>query len=140
MVMNGNNCFQRLQPLFSLIRDFICSAADLFAEQQHDRMFGVTAGMTDFDKTEMLLRALADKSRLQILGCIQNGTSNPGEIARELNRHRSTVEKHLKVLLKAKMVEKVPSLNKKGQLSITYKIRENTARLLETIREVSRQF
>jgi len=96
--------------------------------------------MTDFDKTEMLLKALADKSRLQILGCIQNETSNPGEIARELNRHRSTVEKHLKVLLKAKMVEKVPSLNKKGQLSITYKIRENTARLLETIREVSRQF
>jgi IS30 family transposase len=49
--------------------------------------------MIDSEKAEKLLNALADKSRLQILECIQEGTSNPGEIAKDLNRHRSTIEK-----------------------------------------------
>jgi len=51
--------------------------------------------MSDFEKMERALKALADKSRLQILECIQNGVSNPGEMAKKLNRHRSTIEKHL---------------------------------------------
>jgi predicted transcriptional regulator len=45
-------------------------------------------------------------------------TSNPGAMARKLNQHRSSIEKHLKVLLAAKIVEKVPSLSKGGQLKI----------------------
>ena len=52
--------------------------------------------MIDSEKAEKLLKALADKSRLQILECIQEGTSNPGEIAKDLNRqqvnHRKTSE------------------------------------------------
>jgi DNA-binding transcriptional ArsR family regulator len=91
--------------------------------------------MVDHKRTEKLLKALADESRLLILECIQAGTSNPGEIAKKLNRHRSTIEKHLRVLLGAGIVEKVPSLTKGGQLSVRYKVRENAASLLAKIQE-----
>jgi len=96
--------------------------------------------MSEYEKTEKILRALASKSRLQILECIQRRVSNPGEIARRLKRHRSTIEKHLRVLLVAGIVEKVPSLRKSGQLTIRYKIRENGNKLLAVIQEVSRSF
>lgn len=86
-------------------------------------------------KTERILKALASKSRLQILDCIQKGISNPGEIARKLGRHRSTIEKHLMVLLTANIVEKVPSLTSGGQLTIRYDIREKVKGLLDTIHE-----
>jgi len=96
--------------------------------------------MSEYEKTEKILRALASKSRLQILECIQKRVSNPGEIARRLKRHRSTIEKHLRVLLVAGIVEKVPSLRKSGQLTIRYKIRENGSKLLAVIQEVSKSF
>ena len=96
--------------------------------------------MNDYEKTEKLLKALANKSRLQILACIQKGISNPGEIATKLKRHRSTIEKHLRVLLAASIVEKVPSLTKGGQLAIRYKIRENANELLVTIQELCQRF
>jgi len=95
--------------------------------------------MSGHEKTERFLKALADKSRLQILQCIQKGVSNLGEIARKLNRHRSTVEKHLRVLLKANIVEKVPSLTQKGQLSIRYRIRDVAEELVKTIEEVGQR-
>lgn len=96
--------------------------------------------MNDCDKTEKLLKALADKSRLQILECIRKGVSNPGEIAKRLKRHRSTIEKHLRVLLAVNIVEKVPSLTKGGQLSIRYKIRDNANELLVTIQRICQNF
>lgn len=96
--------------------------------------------MSEQEKVVNLLKALADKSRLQILECIQKGTSNPGEIAKKLNRHRSTVEKHLRVLLRAGIVEKVPSLTEGGQLAIRYKICDNASVLLSTVRKVCGEF
>jgi len=96
--------------------------------------------MSDYEKTEKILKALASKSRLQILECMQKGISNPGEIARKLRRHRSTIEKHLRVLLKACIIDKVPSLTKRGQLTINYEIRENASKLLITVQEVSQNF
>jgi DNA-binding transcriptional ArsR family regulator len=96
--------------------------------------------MNSYEKTERILKAFADKSRLQILECIQNGVSNPGEIARKLDRHRSTIEKHLRVLLAAKIVEKVPSLSKTGQLAIRYKIADNANLLFMAIREACDRF
>jgi DNA-binding transcriptional ArsR family regulator len=89
--------------------------------------------MIDYEKTERFLKALADKSRLQILECISNQVANPGEVAKKLDRHRSTIEKHLRVLLKAGIIEKVPSLTKAGQLSIRYKICDKATELLKTI-------
>jgi DNA-binding transcriptional ArsR family regulator len=96
--------------------------------------------MNDWEKTRKILKALAGKSRLQILECIQKGVSNPGEIAKKMKRHRSTIEKHLRVLLAASIVEKVPSLTKSGQLAIRYKIRENANELLVTIQELCQKF
>ncbi|WXG43719.1 MAG: helix-turn-helix domain-containing protein [Promethearchaeati archaeon SRVP18_Atabeyarchaeia-1] len=94
--------------------------------------------MSDYGKTERMLRALASKSRLQILECIQKGVANPGEISKELKRHRSTIEKHLRVLLAAKMVQKVPSLNNGGQLTVRYSIPENIKELLNRIHDILR--
>jgi DNA-binding transcriptional ArsR family regulator len=96
--------------------------------------------MNDYEKTEKLLKALADKSRLQILECIKKGVSNPGEIAKKLQRHRSTIEKHLRVLLTANIVEKVPSLTKGGQLAIRYKIRDNANERLVAIQKACQNF
>jgi DNA-binding transcriptional ArsR family regulator len=89
--------------------------------------------MIDYEKTERFLKVLADKSRLQILEWLSNQVANPGEIAKRLDRHRSTIEKHLRVLLKAGIIEKVPSLTKAGQLSIRYKVCDNATELLKTI-------
>ena len=96
--------------------------------------------MSDFEKIEQLLKALADKSRLQILDLIEDDVSNPGDIARKLQRHRSTVEKHLRVLLKARIVEKVPSLTKDGHLSIKYKISDDASQLLTAVNNACRKF
>ena len=111
----------------------------LLSGKQYDQS-EKTLRMSEYEKTEKILKAFASKSRLQILECIQRGFSNPGEIARKLKRHRSTVEKHLRVLLAAKIVEKVPSLSKGGQLMIRYKIRDNAKELLVRIQEVSQSF
>lgn len=96
--------------------------------------------MNDYEEMERILKALASRSRLHILECIQNGISNPGEIARVLGRHRSTIEKHLRVLLAARIVEKVPSLSKGGQLTIRYDIRKKANELLAGIHELSENF
>jgi len=96
--------------------------------------------MSDYEKITQLLKALADKSRLQILDLIQKEVSNPGDIARKLQRHRSTIEKHLRVLLKANIVEKVPSLTKDGHLAIQYRIRDNANQLLTLIKDACRKF
>jgi DNA-binding transcriptional ArsR family regulator len=101
---------------------------------------GKVSPMSSHAHTEKILKALADTSRLQILECIENGVSNPGEIARKLDRHRSTVEKHLRVLLKAGIVEKVPSLTEAGHLSIRYRIRGEATQILAKIREACRGF
>lgn len=95
--------------------------------------------MSDYEKTEKTLKALADKSRLQILDCVQKGISNPGDIAKKLDRHRSTIEKHLRVLLKANVIEKVPSLTESGQLSVRYKARSRAIELLARIQEICKE-
>lgn len=95
--------------------------------------------ISSYDKSEKVLKALASKSRVQILECIGRGISNPGHIAKELKRHRATIEKHLKVLLGAKIVEKVPSLTEGGQLTICYKTRNHVKELLAVIQDLSQQ-
>ena len=96
--------------------------------------------MNSQEKAEGLLKALGDRSRLQILECIQRGLSNPGEMARNLNRHRSTIEKHLRVLLRAGIVERVPILTSEDHLSISYKITEKAAKLLADVKEACQEF
>jgi DNA-binding transcriptional ArsR family regulator len=101
---------------------------------------GVQSDMDSQEKTVRLLKALGDKSRLQILECIQDETSNPGKIALNLHRHRSTIEKHLRVLLRAGIVEKIPSFTSQGHLAIKYKITENAAKLLTALKDACIEF
>lgn len=96
--------------------------------------------MSNYEKIVKLLNALASKTRLQVLELIREGTSNPGDMARKLNRHRSTIEKHLRVLLSAGIVEKMPSLSKGGQLTIQYKISKGAVELLSVVQEASEKF
>jgi DNA-binding MarR family transcriptional regulator len=90
----------------------------------------------DLKVAEKILKALASSSRLEILTCIETGFANPGEIARKLSQHRSTVEKHLRVMLLAGLVEKSPSLNASRQLSIRYKITPKARPLLDVISKI----
>ncbi|MCL4331467.1 MAG: helix-turn-helix domain-containing protein [Candidatus Thermoplasmatota archaeon] len=86
--------------------------------------------MRDYISEEKLFSALASSVRLKILDSISNGFANPGEIAGKLNRHRSSIEKHLHILVIAGIIEKEPSLNKKGQLSVKYRIKVDLSELL----------
>jgi DNA-binding transcriptional ArsR family regulator len=122
-----------------VLGDFSYQRAKLIAQKQYTRPPKKALIVIDYEKTERFLKALADKSRLRILECISNQVANPGEIAKKLDRHRSTIEKHLKVLLKAGIIEKVPSLTKAGQLSIRYKVCDNATELLKTILEATQK-
>ncbi len=93
--------------------------------------------MTEFEKAEKVFKALGSASRIHILDMIRNGTSNPGEISRRLHRDRSTVEKHLRVLLAAGIVQKVPSLKVDGRLTIGYSVRSEMKSLLELVQTIS---
>jgi len=96
--------------------------------------------MGSYEKTEKILKAFADKSRLQILEYIQAGISRLGEMSRKLDRHRSTIEKHLNILLAAKIVEKVPSLTERGHLSVRYRITRNAEEVVIAIQESCHRF
>ena len=86
--------------------------------------------MRDYISEERLFSALASSIRLEILDTISNGFANHGEIAEKLNLHRSSIEKHLHILVVAGIIEKEPSLNKKGQLSVKYRTKANLSELL----------
>jgi DNA-binding transcriptional ArsR family regulator len=96
--------------------------------------------MNGTEKIERLLKALGNESRLQILECLRQGVGNPGKISKSLDRHRSTVEKHLHILLKAGIVEKIPSLTSEGHLSINYKITIHAVKLLEALKQACTEF
>ncbi|HIH60457.1 MAG TPA: winged helix-turn-helix transcriptional regulator [Ferroplasma sp.] len=78
--------------------------------------------MRDYVQEEKFLSALASSTRLEILDMISEGHTNPGDIAERLNKHRSSIEKRLRILVTAGIIEKEPSLNERGQLSMRYRI------------------
>ena len=96
--------------------------------------------MSDYEKTIRVLKALSSKPRIQILECVQKGITNPAEIAKALRRDRSTVEQHLRVLLEAKIIEKVPSMSKEGQVFTQYNMRSNANEFLSRIHDLIKDF
>lgn len=92
--------------------------------------------MRDYISEEKFLSALASSARLEILNAISDGFANPGEIAERLDKHRSSIEKHLHILLVAGIIEKKPSLNKKGQLSIRYWVNNDLSELLSIVDKI----
>ncbi len=87
--------------------------------------------MASLTRLAMIFSALGNERRLHLLNAIEKGISNPGELAKHMELPRSTVEKHIRVLLRAELVEKVPGLGSEGQLRVSYNIRDITRNLLE---------
>ena len=78
-------------------------------------------------------KAMGSEPRQQILGAIEYGTKNPGRISRELGMPRSTVEKHIRILLNAKLVNKIPILNEEDRISVSYEINPLAYQLREAV-------
>ena len=98
--------------------------------------YGKRTCMRDYIGEEKFLSALASSARLEILNAISEGFANPGEIAEKLDKHRSSIEKHLHILLVAGIIEKKPSLNKKGQLTIRYWVINDLPELLSMVNRI----
>ncbi len=75
-----------------------------------------------FTKNIEAFKALGSEPRQLILQTIHEGTRNPGKISRKLAMPRSTVEKHIRILLKAELITKQPILNEKQRISVSYTI------------------
>ncbi|MBN1330132.1 MAG: winged helix-turn-helix transcriptional regulator [Candidatus Heimdallarchaeota archaeon] len=88
------------------------------------------------DKKDLanFLNALANERRLLILEKIEQEVSNPGELSRSLNLGRSTIEKHLRVMVSGNVLEKNAGLSSEGQLRIYYKMTEKTKSILELLK------
>lgn len=82
-----------------------------------------------------VFKAMGSESRQKILGAIERGVDNPGRIALELGMPRSTVEKHLRVMMRAGVVEKVPVLDEEGHISVRYEINRVAYRLRDALKE-----
>jgi DNA-binding transcriptional ArsR family regulator len=86
--------------------------------------------MANFTFLKTIFKALGNERRLKILESIERGISNPGEISRSMKVSRSTIEKHIRVLRKAGIIEKAPGLSSKGNLRIYYTMDGNIKKLL----------
>lgn len=78
--------------------------------------------------------ALGNERRLKIVENIEKGISNPGQLSKKMDIARSTIEKHIRVLVEGGVLEKDPGLNPEGQLRVYYKVREKACKLLEMVR------
>ena len=76
---------------------------------------------------------MGSEPRQLILQTIHEGTANPGKISRKLAMPRSTVEKHLRTLLQAKLITKQPILNEKQRISVSYTINQLAYQLRDTV-------
>ena len=86
-----------------------------------------------FTQNIALFKAMGSESRQLILGAMEKGITNPGRIGRELGMPRSTVEKHIRILLKSGLVNKIPILNEKDRISVSYEINPVAFRLREIV-------
>ncbi len=87
-----------------------------------------------FAERTKVFKAMGSETRQMILKVIDDDVNRPGHIARELGRPRSTVEKHLRVLLGAGIIEKIPELNEQGHLSVRYEIKPVAYRLRDAVK------
>jgi len=85
------------------------------------------------------MKAFASSTRLGIIDCIQLGITNPRDIAITIDKHRSTIENHLRILLEADVVKRVQTKNKKGLPSSTYVLQKNANVLMATIKHLAKE-
>jgi predicted transcriptional regulator len=94
----------------------------------------VKKNLVNKEKLATFFSALGNERRLTIIELIEKGDSNPGVISKKMDIARSTIEKHIRVLVTAGILEKDPGLSEEGQLRIYYKVKENAKQILEIIK------
>jgi DNA-binding transcriptional ArsR family regulator len=93
----------------------------------------------NYAKLETLMKAFASATRLEIIECIQLGITNPKDIAITINKHRSTVDNHFRILLDADVVKKVHPKTKQGKVGVTYVLHKNANVLMATIKHLAKE-
>ena len=78
-------------------------------------------------------KAMGSEPRQLILGAIERGVKNPSAIGRLLHMPRSTVEKHIRILLAARIVRKVPVLKERDRLGVNYELNPLALRLRDAL-------
>jgi DNA-binding transcriptional ArsR family regulator len=92
--------------------------------------------MQNKEQIAEIFSALGNKTRLDILDAILRGISNPGAISKYFQSPRATIEKHLRVLSKAKIISKYPGLSPEGQTRIYYHFEERFVPLFRLMKDI----
>ncbi|NHJ86351.1 MAG: ArsR family transcriptional regulator [Asgard group archaeon] len=95
--------------------------------------------MSDYKELEILMKAFASATRLEIIDYVQRGVVNTTEIAQKMNLHRSTIESHIKILVEANVLKKIQIKNTKGILTNTFILQKNANVLMATIKHLSKE-
>ncbi len=85
---------------------------------------------------EKLLKAFSSATRLEILDCIQQGLNSFDVIVEKMDKHRSTINNHLKILTDAGVIKKIQFINKQNQKLTTYALEKKANVLLATIKHL----
>ena len=94
--------------------------------------------MTDYNKMEQIMKAFASQTRLEILDHIQRGITNAGEIALSMDRHRSSIDRHLRILAEANVVKKIPAKTKQGKIVTIYTLEKNANVMIATLKHLAK--
>ena len=94
--------------------------------------------MRDYIKMEQIMKALASQTRLEILDHIQRGITNAGEIALSMDRHRSSIDRHLRILTDANVVKKIPGKTKQGKIVAIYTLEKNANVMIATLKHLAK--
>jgi DNA-binding transcriptional ArsR family regulator len=95
--------------------------------------------MNDYQEMEKITKALASEIRIQILDLIQNGINSAVEIADKINRHRSSIDRHLKILAEANIIKKVATKTEQEKIVIVYALKKNANVLLATLKHLAKE-
>jgi predicted transcriptional regulator len=86
---------------------------------------------------EQIMKAYASQARLEILDHIQRGITNVSDIALSMGRHRSSIDRHLKILVDANIVKKVQAKSKQGKIVSIYTLEKNANVMLATLKHLT---
>ncbi|MHA1737058.1 MAG: ArsR/SmtB family transcription factor [Candidatus Heimdallarchaeota archaeon] len=84
------------------------------------------------------MKALASQTRLEILDHIQRGITSAGEIALSMDRHRSSIHRHLRILADANVVKKIPAKTKQGKIVAIYTLEKNANVMIATLKHLAK--
>lgn len=94
--------------------------------------------MSDYVKMEQIMKAFASQTRLEILDHIQRGITSAGDIAMKMDRHRSSIDRHLRILADVNVVKKVLAKTKKGNAVTIYTLEKNANVMIATLKHLAK--